>query len=357
MHLVYIGQRGDKLGDIPTRDASIDETYVIRAGKLRRYHGQSLLKQLLDLPTLTKNVRDIFRVLIGTFESWRLLGKLRPDLIFIKGGFVGVPVGIAASRRHVPFITHDSDSVPGLANRLIARWATIHAVALPKTVYPYPLDKTVTVGVPVQEQFKKVDEKLEQSYRKDLGIQEYKKVIFITGGGQGAKKLNMMVMDIVPELLRHYDDLVIVHVAGRKHDQSISEHYSKTLSKPYLSRVMVKGYVEDLYKYSGAADVVIARAGATNIAEFAVQGKACIIVPNPLLTSGHQLKNAEILTNSGAVKLVTESKNSARDLLSATTYLLNNPKERQMLEQKICTFANPDSAKHLAELIISSVQK
>ena len=92
--LIYVGQTGDKLGDIPANDPNIDVVYTIRAGKLRRYHGEGL-KQLLDLLTWFKNIRDFFYLLIGMVQSRRLLKRLQPDIIFIKGGFVGVPIGLA----------------------------------------------------------------------------------------------------------------------------------------------------------------------------------------------------------------------------------------------------------------------
>ena len=94
--LVYIGQTGDKLLDVPQQHKAVDTTYDIRAGKFRRYHGEGL-KQLLDIKTILKNIRDLFYVLIGLWQAFWLLGKIKPDVIFVKGGFVGVPVGPGGS--------------------------------------------------------------------------------------------------------------------------------------------------------------------------------------------------------------------------------------------------------------------
>jgi UDP-N-acetylglucosamine--N-acetylmuramyl-(pentapeptide) pyrophosphoryl-undecaprenol N-acetylglucosamine transferase len=151
--IIYIGQKGDSLGDIPAQDSNIDQTYTVRAGKLRRYHGEGL-RQLFDLPTVGKNARDVGYVVAGLGQSYRLLRRLQPDVLFVKGGFVGVPVGLAAAKLGIPYITHDSDALPGLANRIIARWAALHAVALPKEVYHYPAANTVTVGVPISHEFR-----------------------------------------------------------------------------------------------------------------------------------------------------------------------------------------------------------
>ena len=150
--LVYIGQIGDNLGDIPAQDPNIDQVYSIRAGKFRRFHGEGLI-QFLDISTTYKNVRDFFYVFIGIYQSWRLMKKIQPDVIFSRGGYVSVPVALGAHLNKIPYITHDSDPIPSLANRIIARWATIHAVALPKKIYNYPPDKTVTTGIPINDKF------------------------------------------------------------------------------------------------------------------------------------------------------------------------------------------------------------
>jgi UDP-N-acetylglucosamine--N-acetylmuramyl-(pentapeptide) pyrophosphoryl-undecaprenol N-acetylglucosamine transferase len=289
--LVYIGQRGDSLADVPAHDPNISEVYSVRAGKFRRYHGEGV-KQVLDIKTMVKNARDGGRAIRGVAESRRLLKKLKPDLIFIKGGFVGVPVGLAAAQLHIPFITHDSDALPGLANRIIARWAAVHAVALPKEIYKtYPASKTVTVGVPISGHYQKVDPAAKQHFREELGLQAFRPMLFVTGGGNGAQTLNDAIARAVPNLLMQFPNLVVVQASGREHEQALQAYYQKTLWPEDQKHVIVKGFIEDLYRYSGAADVIVTRAGATTIAEFAVQGKACIIVPNPRLTGGHQVKN------------------------------------------------------------------
>lgn len=144
-HIIYIGQQGDTFGTVVAEHELIDEVHTIAAGKFRRYHSEGL-KQLLDLKTMWLNLRDGFRVVKGLVQSYRLLGDLKPDMVFCKGGFVGVPVGLSAALRHIPYVTHDSDAIPGLANRVIAKWAALHAVALDPSLYPYPVERTVNVG-------------------------------------------------------------------------------------------------------------------------------------------------------------------------------------------------------------------
>lgn len=351
--IVYIGQYGDTLSDIPAQDKSIDEVKLVRAGKLRRYHGEGF-RQLLDLPTMAKNIRDAFFVLIGIWQCFWLLRALRPDGIFVKGGFVGVPVGLAAALLHIPYITHDSDALPGLANRIIARWAKLHTVALPKEVYGYPPDKTVTVGIPLAHHYKPFNAKEMQQAREQIGVDPDGKMLLVTGGGLGAQRLNHAVAVCAQELLERYPDLTIVQLAGRANEVDLRQRYQSELPAKLQKRVVVRGFVVNSHQYGGAADVVITRAGATSIAEFAALKKPCVVVPNPLLTGGHQLKNAKVLADRSAVRLVEEEKLRKDDhaLMPPLTELLDNPARARQLGEKLGQLATEDSAQQLAMLLL-----
>ena len=358
IRIVYIGFKGDGLADIPKTDANIDEAYYIAAGKFRRYHGEGL-KQLLDLPTFLKNCRDALRVLAGFWQSFWLLGRLRPSCIFVKGGFVGVPVGLGAALRHIPFVTHDSDALPGLANRLIARWASVHAVALPKELYRYPHEKTVTIGVPVHENYVPVDAALQAAYRREIGVEAAGKMVFLTGGGLGARRLNDVMLAGIPRLLECFNNLTIVLSVGRANEAVVKAFCQKNLSTAEQGRVRVYGYLSDLYKYSGAADVVVTRAGATIIAELAAQGKACIVVPNPQLSGGHQLKNADYLAHERAIALVSEATLAKRPtvLADAIMELLSRPAEQRTLAANLAKFAHLDAAHALAVILLEQMER
>jgi UDP-N-acetylglucosamine--N-acetylmuramyl-(pentapeptide) pyrophosphoryl-undecaprenol N-acetylglucosamine transferase len=358
VRIIYIGQTGDGLGDIPANDPMIDETYTVRAGKFRRYHGEGF-KQLLDLPTMYKNARDGIYVIVGYFQSRKLLQQLKPDVIFIKGGFVGVPVGLAAARQKIAYITHDSDAIPGLANRIIARWASMHAVALPKEIYTYPQAKTVTTGIPLQESFVPVTEALKSAYKQEINVPLDDKLIFIIGGGLGAQRINIAVAQIIPHLLLEFKNLYVVHVAGRQHEAAITSGYEKDIAGGERSRVRVFGYMPDVYRYSGAADLVVTRAGATNLAEFALQGKACIVVPSPFLTGGHQLKNAQYLKNRHAIVMMNEIdvQDDPNRLAKQISHLLKDPKQLKHLGEQLSEFAQPNATQELAQLILSYINK
>ncbi len=357
--IVYVAKKGDKLSDdVVVHDKNIDEVKFISGGKWRRYHGEGW-RQLFDIATLAKNVRDFFRLLIGTLQSLHLLHRLKPDGVFIKGAYVGVPIGWAARFYHIPYVTLDLDALPSLANRLIAKHAAAHAVGMPKGLYSYPQNKTFFVGVPIREDFSLVTPEQRVSFRTELGLSSYDQVILATGGGLGAVRLNQAIAEQMPQLLKLYPRLALIHIVGHDHEQVMQKTYQTLLNQSQLSHIIVKGFINDVYRFSGAADVIISRAGATSLAEFSAQAKACIIVPNPLLTGGHQLKNAEQLAAHGAIKVVNEAdiEEDSNVLLSAIKELLESSERRVALGRALHAFAPPDAAENVADLLIKTFNR
>ncbi len=333
------------------KEPAIDQVHQVRAGKFRRYSGMKLRHKITDIKTIGKNVRDSAYVLAGYRQAHKLIKDLKPDGVFIKGGYVGVPVGLAAARLKVPIITHDSDSTPGLANRIIARWATVHATGMPAEYYDYPKDKTVFIGIPVTSDFKIVNDKERTQYRDDLGLADCQSVITLIGGSQGAEQLNNDMVSIAGRLMHSDEHLGIIHVTGLAHERNIQQSYNNELLADERRRVVVRGFVTDMYRYSGAADVVITRAGANATSELAIQRLPIIVVPGRL-ASGHQDKNARILEEKGAAIVVAYG--DSEGLYEAIQELLKNTDRRQDMAEQLHLLAKPHATKHLAELILKT---
>ena len=334
---------------------AIDAVETIWAGKLRRYSGEGW-KQLFDLKTQALNIRDIFRTVRGIAQSYGLLRRIRPSVVFTRGGFVSVPVALAAKLRGVPYLTHDSDSTPSLANRLIARWATLHAVALPPELYPYPRKKTVVVGIPVSRHYHKVSMSQQRDFRRELGLDEYTQVILITGGGNGARKLNVAVAQNARYLLAAFPDLALVHIAGRALEKETNALYDELQLGKARHRVQVHGFITDMHKYSGAADVIVARGGATNLAEFALQEKPVVVVPSPQLI--WNVKNSAVLARRGAVLELDEDQAEQPERLGRMLGdLLTDEARRQKLGEQLAEIASPHAAAKLANIIIQTAAK
>lgn len=345
--IIHIAERGGKFGHLTEGHDSIDKVKRIFSGKFRRYYGQSWLTSLTDIKTNLLNLRDGFYAFIGLFESIVFLWRTKPEAIFIKGGFVGVPVGLAAWLLKVPFLTHDSDMVPGLTNRIIGRWATLHATGMPAEFYNYPPEKTNYVGIPLSRRFQPVGDSLKANYRRKLSIPHDAKVVMVTGGSQGARRLNELVVPMLEQMLRADPKLFVLHQTGPLIDKLYGSEIMET------GRIIVAEFFNDLHVYSGAADVVVSRAGATTIAELAVQGKACVIIPHPHLTGAHQLKNAAVLKQADAAEVFDEYAlvDDIEPLKLALTDLLKNPAKRKELATNISKLAIKDSAARIAKLI------
>src|SRR3990167_4698141 len=201
INVISVGERGSKFAHLTQNHATIDATRTIFAGKFRRYNGESFVSQILDVKTLLLNIRDVFFVLIGLVQAVVLIGREKPDVVFLKGGFVGVPIGLAAALWRRPIVTHDSDALPGLANRIVARWAHVHATGMPAKYYRYDAKKIKHVGVLVGRAYQTVTPELKNMYRREVGIPEQGTVLFITGGSLGSQRINTACASFVADLL------------------------------------------------------------------------------------------------------------------------------------------------------------
>lgn len=340
--VIYVGEHRGKFGHLTDGQQDIDGVHTVFAGKFRRYHGQSWLRRLFDIKTILLNIRDLFYLLIGIVQSWFLIGRLKPNVIFLKGGFVGVPIGVAARLRQVPFMTHDSDALPGLANRLVGRWARLHATALPADNYSYPRADVRHVGVLVSPDYAPVQPQTLNDWRQELDLPTTGQILLITGGSLGASRLNRAVIDIIDKLLQDNPGLYIVHQVGKG---KIGEYRSYT-----NERLRILEFLRPMHKYTAVADAVVTRAGANTLAELGVQGKACIVVPNPQLTDGHQTKNAQQLSQKNAVIVVSEDELPA-GLDQAIRDLLNDTEKQTQLGEQFKRITIPDAAHKLAKLI------
>ena len=327
--------------------------HTIYAGKFRRFSSLTTLQQILNIGPNLKNLRDFFLVIAGFFQSLALLIMNRPDVIFFKGGFVVVPIGYAARLLRIPYVTHDSDAVPGLANRLIARGAIVNTVSSDLVDY-YPKNKSKSVGIPINSIYydKKYTNKV--ACREKLGIKLGIKVLFVFLGTQGAKKVDEALELGMHTLLARQPDLVVFHVFGRLNESEFESRYS-SLPVAMRNRVRSLKFVENAHEYIAASDLVLGRAGATSVAEFAALKAACIIVPADQLTGEHQVRNAEVLAAAGAVKVVRE-KDMAKTLVDQISVLLDSPKARNILSANIAKLAVPDSALRLAHILLNTAR-
>ncbi|MDD3222403.1 MAG: undecaprenyldiphospho-muramoylpentapeptide beta-N-acetylglucosaminyltransferase [Clostridia bacterium] len=272
--------------------------YGISSGKLRRY---------FDI----KNFTDPFKVVKGYFEAKKLMKKLNPDVVFSKGGFVTVPVVMAAKRCKIPAIIHESDMTPGLANKLAIPSAYKVCHNFPETADSLPEGKAVLSGSPIRKEL------LEGDRKKGLeicGFNEEKPVILVIGGSLGAAAINEAVRKALPVLLPSYQ---IIHVCGKgKVDTSIKG------MPGYIQFDFVKQELSDLL---ACADLIISRAGSNAICEFLALHKPNILIPLPAHASrGDQILNAASFEKQGFSYLLPEEMVTDESLTKAVNEVFEN---------------------------------
>jgi UDP-N-acetylglucosamine--N-acetylmuramyl-(pentapeptide) pyrophosphoryl-undecaprenol N-acetylglucosamine transferase len=352
-----VGDQATKEMLATTTEAKINKVQTIAAGKFRRYHGVSALAQAADIPMQLRNIRDGFFFTIGFLQSLAMFLFRRPDVVFVKGGYVGLPVGLAAVILRIPLVIHESDIIMGLTNRFLSRFAKSIGVGMPEMNYDLRTKADIRfVGIPVSNDFKQVDSKLIAEYRASFGISREETVIAITGGSQGAWRLNEIVSAIAPELVR---EAVVLHQTGHETFEETKRLAEELLTDNLKNRYKLMPFIPAaaMPAFLGAADVIICRAGGTTMAELALSAKAVILVPNPKLVKGHQLKNAEIYQKANAVLVIdeTEATKDATILLETVNLLLGSAEKRSELAKNLHSFAKPEAAADIAKLILSQI--
>lgn len=338
----------------------------VASGKFRRYAGWKL-KDYFRLWRVTlkdlvfKNLVGFFGFLAGVVQSFfRLVRKSRrPDVVFLKGGFVGLPVGIVARWLKIPYVIHESDAAPGLANRILMKHAKVVAMGA-RFDYDKPgREKWVWTGTPIAEEFRKVSERKEAGLKKAFGFTSGKPLLVVTGGSQGSEHINSAVKEILPALLKTVD---VALVAGRAHYEEmveVKEEYEVWEDGKLKSGFRMWEFYANMAELLGAADVVISRAGATTIAELAALEKAVILVPFGELPGAHQTKNAERLEALSAARVIDDEAMMKKPtmLLEKVRELANRPSVREKLAKRLAEEAKPDSAKKLAEIVLRAGER
>ncbi|MCH5251562.1 MAG: undecaprenyldiphospho-muramoylpentapeptide beta-N-acetylglucosaminyltransferase [Lachnospiraceae bacterium] len=277
--------------------------YGISSGKLRRYFD-------------VKNFTDPVRILKGYAEADKLMKKIKPDVVFSKGGFVTVPVVKAAKRRHVPCVLHESDISPGLANRLCISSAAAICANFPETLENLPKEKAYLTGSPIR------GELFSGNRLKGLdfcGFTANRPVILVIGGSLGSVRVNEAVREILPELLERYQ---IIHLCGK---DKVEESLKGT--EGYVQYEYIQKELCDLLD---AADIVISRAGANAICELLALHKPNILIPLSLEASrGDQILNAASFEKQGFSYVIREEELTSEKLLEAVRQVDEKKQEYQ----------------------------
>jgi len=325
---------------------------VIVSGKYRRYANLSLWLHIRHhlIKTHFMNLIDIFKVIFGCFQSFFKLIIWRPKVIFLKGGFVCVPVGVAAHILRIPFVIHDSDAVPGLANRILARYANRIGTGLPTENYPnYKKDITKYVGIPIREGFKILNTEQKTNAKKLFNFLPDKKLVVIIGGGLGSRSLNRAALKVAPNIVKKGMQMMIV--SGTDEPLKIDGDLASNVhTAPFVT--------DEMPQLLGVADVVVTRAGATFLAELAAVAAPIIIVPNRHLTGDHQTKNAAIYQAADAALVIDprELEKSPTILEDNILKIISDENYSKKLSQNLHKFAKTDALEQMVEMVLGAIK-
>ncbi len=297
------------------------------------------------------NIADLFRFVRGYFEAKEIIAEFDPDAVFCKGGFVSLPVGLAAHALGYPLVVHESDSIMGLSNRLLAKRADKVCISYPpKTFSDIDKEKLVYTGNPVRSDI--YDGNADRA-RTNFKLSDKLPVLMVIGGSQGALIINQVISEALPKLLSKYQ---ILHISGERDYDWLGFQATKLapeLSVNYHLHNFLSGDLKDAY---AVADLVISRAGNNVIAELAALKKPVILVPISSSANGHQVSNAKILSRMGAAMLVLEENLSARVLERKIDYLFENKEELKGLADKLSKLSSPEAAGAVADIIYEQGQ-
>ena len=336
LELFYLGPEDDFAETLLSQEGI--KVKSIWAGKIRRY---------LNISSLILNFIDLLKLPIGFLQSFFYIFFWAPDAIFSKGGYGSFPPVLAGWLLGVPIFLHESDIAPGLANKILSKFAVDIFVSFPKTEYFSP-KKIIVVGNPIRpgiwEGSKEVAKEL-------FEISGEKPVILILGGSQGAQRINDLILTILPEFLKEFE---IIHQVGERNFKEVEREVAVILPeelKKYYHFYPLLREIELKHAYQ-AADLIVARAGSGTIFEIAAAAKPSILIPLPESAQGHQIKNAYAYAQTGAAIVIEEENFTPRFFLEKIRYLFSRPDFLTEMSERAKEFSCPRAGRIIAEYLL-----
>ncbi len=308
---------------------------TIISGKIRRYLS---FENFVDI---------FFKIPFGILQSFYLILKIRPQIIFSKGGSGSISVTISARLLRIPVFLHESDIVPGLSNRIASKWAKKVFVSFPKTEY-FDQKEVILTGNPIRKDLLEGDEE-KATELFDLTLQ--KPIILFMGGSQGAEKINDFVMIMINRLVKDFE---IIHVCGRNNVKQVAAEVQVVMEKELEKYYHPIGFLdEEKLKHAyKVADFIVSRAGSGSIFEIAAVGKPSVLIPLPSSAADHQFKNAYFYSETGAA-LIMEQDNLSDDIFLERIHLLFLRQEKlEQMKEAALRFSKPLAARTIAREIL-----
>ncbi|MEO8076180.1 MAG: undecaprenyldiphospho-muramoylpentapeptide beta-N-acetylglucosaminyltransferase [Acidobacteriota bacterium] len=319
---------------------------VTFAGTARGIEARVLPKEGFDLDLLRSEglkgtsimarIRGLLLLPLSAIDAWSIISRRSPTLVIGVGGYSSGPVMLTAALRGIPTLLLEQNAVPGLTNRLLARFVSAAAVTFPSTAEFFG-GRALVTGNPVRPEF--LSETLEPGPRA-AGPPR----VLIFGGSQGSHAINLAMVEAAPQLAAYPGGMAITHQTGERDRELVSDGYSRA-----GLAARVEPFLFAMDREVKAADLVICRAGATTLAELTAAGRPAVLIPLPTAADDHQRKNAEVLAAAGAAELIAQKDLTGGLLASRITALIENPERLAAMASAARRLARPNATMLIAD--------
>lgn len=338
-NILYLGSNDGLENEIIPAAGFRFET--IKAGKLRRY---------VSWQTLT----GVARVPVGMAQAVSIVRKFRPAVAFTSGGYVAVPAGLAARLNGVPLLMHQQDVPPNLSNKLLAPLASRISVAFADSLRYFPRRKTLQLGNPVRQEILDARAITPQQARRQLGFMAEIPLVLVTGGSQGARHLNQVTDQALPQLLQHCQVLQISGKQLYEETRVLAEESMQGLDENVKQRYRLVPYLnEEMPAALQAAALVVCRSGAATLSELAALSKPSILVPlPPAIGSSPQEANAAMFERQQAALVIRDMDVKPDLLVDRVISVLSSDTQQEAMAEAARTFAMPEATRAIAATIL-----
>jgi UDP-N-acetylglucosamine--N-acetylmuramyl-(pentapeptide) pyrophosphoryl-undecaprenol N-acetylglucosamine transferase len=305
--------------------------------------------EIIQLPAIGLNRGGFPGFLCGFWQSYRIARRhfrhRPPALVLAMGGFTSAPAVLAGKRSGARAFLHESNSIPGRANRWLARWVDGAFVYFPSAAQRLRARQVEVTGMPVRPGI--LQSSSIREARIALGLAPESSVLLIMGGSQGARKVNDLVLRAVPRLRQAIPDLQFFHLTAPDDAAPVREAY-RTLH----ARAEVRGFFDDMGTALAAADVAVSRAGASSLAELAARQLPAVLIPYPAAADDHQYYNARALAEAGAARMLQQETATSGKLAEEVLHLLRDATQRAAMRQALAGWHSPEAAAQIAEKML-----
>lgn len=315
------------------------EGYPIRFLKAEGLVGKSL----------SKKIKAILAFVISILGSYRILKSVRPDVVIGVGGYASVGMVLTAHLKGIPTIILEQNSVPGFANKFLAKFVDAVALTYQESMSFFPKEKSYLTGNPIRKQILQRDEKKAYSI---FPLEKGKFTVFVFGGSLGARSINQSMIDALNYLLDLRQNIQFLHQTGEADYEKVKDTYRRL----GFNGIVVP-FVYQMAEAYTIADIVVCRAGATTLSEITAIGKPAILVPFPHAASNHQEFNAKKLEDMGAAKMLRDRELNGETLSNAIRELYADEKARKEMQKAASAFGRVDAAERIVDIAMSLIKK